>query len=581
MINKILFLLTSKQKKQLVFLGIALLLGVLLEMLGLGILLPVIGILLDQDIFTKFPFLEHFFLFFGELTHTRVVVIGMLTLVIFYLLKALFLSVLSWFQSAFTAELTADVANKLFYGYLSSPYDFHIKKNTAELLRNVQNEVGQFSWLTQSFITLVVELSIIFGVIFTLIIVEPIGSLSVICFLSTAILIFHLITKSKLSFWGVIRQNNLTKMNQHILQGLGGIKVVKYLGKENYFLSKFSVHNEINKNIQTKISFIGQIPRLYLEFLCVFGLSALIIVMTFQEKTIDVLLPTIGVFSVAAFRMLPSANRILSSINVLKYSTPIINLIYNEFSMFNKNDSLSIGDTNKKFKFDKNIELKNIKFAYKKDYVINDLTINIKKGNVIGLIGESGSGKSTLVDLILGLFKPNSGSIEVDGKNIKSNLESWQKNIGYVPQSIYLNDDTIKNNVAFGLNENEIDEKKVIKALKLSQIYNFISSLEDGINTTVGERGISFSGGQRQRIGIARALYNDPSLLIFDEATSALDVETEAEIMDTIFRFRENKTIIIIAHRLTTVMNCDIIFKITKGQVENFGTPDKLLNTKK
>ena len=514
---------------------------------------------------------------FGEPTQIQIVVIGMITLVVFYLFKAFYLSFLGFFQSLFTAELTADVANKLFYGYLTSPYSFHIKKNTAELLRNVQNEVGQFSWLTQSVITLLVELSIIFGVIFTLVIVEPIGSLSVISFLSIAIIIFHFITKNKLTLWGIIRQNNLTKMNQHILQGLGGIKVVKYLGKEKYFLNKFSIHNDINKNIQTKITFMGQLPRLYLEFLCVSGLSALIIVMTVQEKPIEVLLPTIGVFAVAAFRMLPSANRILSSINVLKYSTPIINLIYNEFLMFNKNKKLLINENDENFIFNKNISLENIKFSYDKDYVINDISINLKKGSIIGLIGESGSGKSTLVDLILGLFNPNSGIIKVDDKNISDNLNGWQKNIGYVPQSIYLNDDSIKNNIAFGVKENEIDEEKIISALKSAQLYKFISTLESGINTSVGERGVSFSGGQKQRIGIARALYNNPSLLIFDEATSALDVGTEAEIMETIFKFKKDKTIIIIAHRLSTVKKCDLIYKITNGKIESFGTPEKLI----
>ena len=568
MFKKILFLLTSRQKKQLIFLGFALLIGVLLEMLGLGILLPVID---------KFPILEHYFMLFGEPTQIQIVVIGMITLVVFYLFKAFYLSFLGFFQSLFTAELTADVANKLFYGYLTSPYSFHIKKNTAELLRNVQNEVGQFSWLTQSVITLLVELSIIFGVIFTLVIVEPIGSLSVISFLSIAIIIFHFITKNKLTLWGIIRQNNLTKMNQHILQGLGGIKVVKYLGKEKYFLNKFSIHNDINKNIQTKITFMGQLPRLYLEFLCVSGLSALIIVMTVQEKPIEVLLPTIGVFAVAAFRMLPSANRILSSINVLKYSTPIINLIYNEFLMFNKNKKLLINENDENFIFNKNISLENIKFSYDKDYVINDISINLKKGSIIGLIGESGSGKSTLVDLILGLFNPNSGIIKVDDKNISDNLNGWQKNIGYVPQSIYLNDDSIKNNIAFGVKENEIDEEKIISALKSAQLYKFISTLESGINTSVGERGVSFSGGQKQRIGIARALYNNPSLLIFDEATSALDVGTEAEIMETIFKFKKDKTIIIIAHRLSTVKKCDLIYKITNGKIESFGTPEKLI----
>ena len=577
MFKKIIFLLTSRQKKQLVFLGFALLIGVLLEMLGLGILLPVIGILLDQDIFDKFPILEQFFMLFGEPTQTQVVVIGMLTLVFFYLFKAFFLSFLAFFQSLFTAELTADIANKLFYGYLTSPYSFHIKKNTAELLRNVQNEVGQFSWLTHSIITLVVEFSIICGVIFTLLIIEPIGSLSVISFLSISIIIFHLFTKNKLTLWGIIRQSNLTKMNQHILQGLGGIKVVKYLGKEKYFLNKFSVHNDISKNIQTKITFMGQLPRLYLEFLCVFGLSALIIVMTVQGKPIEVLLPTIGVFAVAAFRMLPSANRILSSINMLKYSTPIVDLIYNEFLMFNKNEKLLFNKKDENFIFNKKISLSNIKFSYDKDYVINDITINIKKGNIIGLIGESGSGKSTLVDLILGLFNPSSGTIKVDDKDISNNLKGWQKNIGYVPQSIYLNDDTIKNNVAFGVSENDIDEEKVINALKSAQLYKFVSSMENGINSSVGERGVSFSGGQKQRIGIARALYNNPSLLIFDEATSALDVSTEAEIMNTIFKFKKNKTIIMIAHRLSTVKKCDLIYKITKGKIESFGKPEKLI----
>jgi ABC-type multidrug transport system fused ATPase/permease subunit len=362
------------------------------------------------------------------------------------------------------------------------------------------------------------------------------------------------------------------------MQGLGGVKDIKLNGRERFFLESFSNHIQENAKIGTKATTLNLVPRIYLEILAVFAMAGLVIVFIIQNKPLDSLITILGIFIVAAFRMIPSANRIMMSIQNIRAAYPTVDLVYNEFCNINQEAKKNNIDE-QKLNFSNQIVIKNLDFSYtnKLPYTIENISLVINKGESIGLIGPSGSGKSTLVDLVLGLLKPNHGEINIDGVNIENILRSWQKQIGYVSQSIYLTDDTLRNNIAFGINESQIDDFSINRAIKAAQLEEFINTLPDGINTNVGERGVRLSGGQRQRIGIARALYPDPSVLVLDEATSALDTNTEKEVMNAVNGLHGEKTLIIIAHRLTTVENCDKIYKISNGKLVYSGSPQKIL----
>ena len=311
-----------------------------------------------------------------------------------------------------------------------------------------------------------------------------------------------------------------------------------------------------------------QIPRIFLELVALVGLSLLLFTMLMQDLKINNIIPVIGVFAAAAFRIMPSVNRIIGQFQIIRYGMPIINKIYKEITQINFEENyLNISD--EKILFKDKIQLENVEYSYetRSQIVLSNITFEVPLYSQIGIVGESGSGKSTLVNLMLGLLKPNKGEVKVDGKNIQSNLKSWQHQIGYVPQNIYLMDDTLKNNIALGEETEDIDDKLIKDAVKLSGLQNFISNLPNGLDTIVGERGAQISGGQLQRVGIARALYNKPKVLILDEATSSLDLDTEKNLMKEIEKLKGTITLIIISHRLSTISNCDKILKIKGGKI--------------
>jgi ABC-type multidrug transport system fused ATPase/permease subunit len=580
-ISKLRYLLTSGHKRQLLILGLLLFVGMLFEMAGLGVLIPVLGLLLNSDIGQEYPALKPYLQAIGNPTQIQLVLWGMTILILVYLLKSLFLIFLSWRQSKFIAELREELSQNLFLGYLKQPYTFHLQKNSAELLRNVQSEIGQFTIVSLSAINLLLELSVVVGVALMLMIVEPIGALVVTLFLAVSALVFHRMTKNKLLNWGRKRQYHASLTNQHLLQGLGAVKDIKLLGREEQFLNEYSTHNHEYSKIMIKVDTLGLVPRFYLEFLAVLGIAGLVIIMALQNKPLDTLLPVLVVFVAAAFRMIPSANRIMSSMQQIRYAQPILDVLYEEFKLINsfKNELASTGTIN----FSTSIVVENLSFKYPTaiSEALSKISLHIKKGESVGFIGSSGSGKSTLVDIILGLLPPGSGYVYIDGNDLNSDMRGWQNQIGYVPQSIYLTDDSLMRNIAFGIPFDEIDFEALNRAIKASQLNDFVSNLPEGLNTYVGERGVRLSGGQRQRIGIARALYHDPPVLVLDEATSALDSITEHEVMMAVNSLHGDKTLIIVAHRLSTLENCDRIYKLDDGVIVSSGLAQEMLNKKK
>jgi ABC-type multidrug transport system fused ATPase/permease subunit len=577
-LQKFNYLLPKSSKKSVVFLFILMFLGMLFEMLGVGILLPALAVIFNPNYIENYPKTIVILEYLGNPPHSKLVLYALFSIIFIYVIKAFFLLFVNWRQNIFSNSTLKRLEDLLFRYYLDQPYAFHLRRNSAVLLRNF-SEISQLADIIQVFISLIIEISAIIGVVGLIIYVEPNGALIVASFLVLLMFVFHRFTKTRVVKWGEERQNIGGIKNQILLQGLGGVKDIKLMNRGEHFLFEYSQSNYKLSKIRIKVNTLSQIPRLYIEVFAVIGLVAFILTMLAQNKPVQVIIPTLGIFAAAAFRLIPSVNRIMAYMQGIQMAKPVINLLYNEFKLLNA--SIILKEELKDLKFDDKIVFKNIWFRYssKSKLVLEDISLEIKKGETVGFIGPSGSGKSTLIDLLLGLLEPENGEIIIDKMPLKSNIRAWQNKIGYVPQSIYLTDDSLMNNIAFGIDPKYIDKEAVIRAVNAAQLSEFILNLDEGLNTFVGERGVRLSGGQRQRIGIARALYHNPSVLILDEATSSLDNETEKGFMEAINNLKREKTIVIVAHRLSTVSNCDKIFKLKNGKLIQEGIPSEVLKT--
>jgi ABC-type multidrug transport system fused ATPase/permease subunit len=353
---------------------------------------------------------------------------------------------------------------------------------------------------------------------------------------------------------------------QHLRQGLGGAKDVKLLGREATFLDAFQTHNVRSAQVNQYQAMTQMLPRLWLELLAVAGLATLVVAMLAQGREMTAVMPTLGLFAAAAFRLMPSVNRVLNSLQVLRYCMPVVDVLHEELKLAPPEPPTRSG---KSPSLMSEIRLDDVEFTYPTGATpaLSGVSLAVRKGESVGFVGPSGSGKSTLVDIVLGLLTPDTGTVLVDGADIQGDLRAWQDQIGYVPQSIYLTDDTLRRNVAFGLPDDAIDEAAVRRAIRAAQLEEFVASLPLGFDTLVGEQGVRLSGGQRQRIGIARALYHDPAVLVLDEATSALDTATEKGVIEAVTALHGRKTVLIVAHRLSTVAHCDRLFRLEQGRV--------------
>lgn len=569
-------ILTSKHRRLAVALFGWMLVGMVLETVGIGLVIPALGVMTQIDIAQDYPEFRPFLDFLGNPDQSRLVVIGMVILVAVYLVKTLFLSFLAYCQSRFVYTVQADLSLSLFNGYIKQPYPFHLQRNSAELIRNTIGQVTDATSVMHQGLILLTELLVLFGLAVLLISVEPFGAMLVIAVLSFAGYLGHVLTRAKILSWGEARQLHEGKRIQHLQQGLGGVKDVKLLGRESYFLEQYQTHNLGSARVAKYQVTLKALPRLVFELLAVVGLAVLVVAMIGQGKPVGTLLPTLGLFGAAAFRLLPSMNRIVMAIQGVRYHIPVIGTISEELRLLKDEEHKSTGVP---LTFTDELVIKDIQFSYpgSVDTVLHGISMRINRGDSIGFIGGSGAGKSTLVDIILGLLKPCQGSVTIDGIDIRENMRGWQQQIGYVPQSIYLTDDTLKRNIAFGVPDHEIDEQAVRRAVSASQLESYIDSLPEGLETKVGERGVRLSGGQRQRIGIARALYHNPQVLVLDEATSSLDVETERGFMESVKALQGEKTVIIVAHRLSTVEHCDRLYRLSKGRVIEQGDANAVL----
>jgi len=576
-VHKLLSILTPAERRQALVLFGLMLAGMVLETLSIGLIIPAMTLLTQPGVLSRWFADKSFFSAVAGASESQMVISGMILLVCAYGVKTAFLAFLAWKQTAFTQKVQSNVSQRLFAGYMRQPYTFHLEKNSAQLIRNMTTQVYDVSNVVQLSLMMATEVLVMFGIAALLITVEPLGALSVVGILGLAGWSANALTRRYLARWGEARQYHEGFRIQHLQQGLGGVKDVKLLGREREFLKNYGIHTALSAEASRKNSTLQALPRLGLEMLAVCGLAVLICVMIWQGKPMPSLLPTLGLFAGAAFRFMPSVSRIIIALQAVRFSLPAIATIQEELQMLEPPDQ----QTNKKrVVFSSSICMKNVSFEYSGTNVnaIDNITLKINKGSMVGFIGGSGAGKSTLVDVLLGLLEPTSGSVNADDTDIHDNLRGWQDQIGYVPQTIYLTDDSLRKNVAFGLPEELIDEDAVKHAIKAAQLDEFVAALPAGIETEVGERGVRLSGGQRQRVGIARALYHNPEILVLDEATSALDAQTESWVMDSVRRLHGRKTIIIVAHRLSTVEDCDFLFQLDKGKLIKAGDAKEVLN---
>lgn len=580
-LKNILFILEGKEKWNLFFQVALMFAGTLLEMLGIGILLPVIVLLSDKSSTANNSKFLEFFSDLGITQRSEIILYVMSLVVAIYFIKLIFLSFQSWNQNSFIYNLQYSLSQKLYTRYLNKSYLFHVEHNSAELIHNVRNVVQQFSASLMSVLTMVTEFLNLTGIVVLLFLIEPLGTLIILIFLALSGWLFSNFTNKKLAMWG--RELNYfdSLRLQHLQQGLGGPKEVKIFGAEDFFISEFGKASWGITNTSKKYMTIQALPRLLFEFLAVIGILLLVKIMLVQGESLESVIAKIGIFTAAAFRLIPSLNKIVTSVQNVRYTSTPLDVLKKEFSDFRE---ASIDDSRIKettLSEIHTIELKVTRFKYPGAVKnsIENVCFHIARGQSIGIIGSTGAGKSTLIDIILGLLSPDEGYIKVNGQNIDVDVRLWQKQIGYVPQFIFLTDDSLLKNIAFGIPDEKIDLQAVTKAISLAQLSTLVAELPSGLETKVGERGIRLSGGQRQRLGIARALYHDPSILILDEATSALDIETEKNVMGAVEGLYGNKTVIIIAHRYSTVENCDVIYKLENGTVVQTGTPAELLET--
>ena len=458
--------------------------------------------------------------------------------------------------------------------YMHQNYLFHVSRNVAELQRNVTEDVNGFYTVVLNVLQLVAEVSVCVVLVIYLMSTDIMTTIVIAALIFIFAVFFGIIFKKVLVKKGQENRQVNIQLTKWVLQSFSGIKEIKVMNKEKFFLDNYDKTYKRFTVLQRQQTMLSFISRPTMETMCICGLLITVVVkMIWFQEDIANFIPALSVFAIAAFRMLPSFNRISGYLSAIMFNKPAVDVLYGDLKEI---DELKTASEEKaKYevtiqKLSNGIDVKNISFQYPNadKQVIRNLSMHIEPNTSVAFIGASGSGKSTLADIILGVLEPQTGTIEVEGIDIKKNLNGWHQCLGYIPQTIYLMDDTIRANIAFGLEKKQIDKSSLWDAVKEAQLESFVKSLPQGLDTVIGDRGVKLSGGQRQRIGIARALYSKPVVLILDEATSALDNETEREVMEAIDGLRGTRTLIIIAHRLTTIKNCDVIYEVKDGGIE-------------
>ena len=570
-LKKLNILLDKTQKRTMGWLLVLMVISAGLQTLGVGMIMPVVQIVMDSEAIAKPGMLHNAYLLLGGGSEMRFTVLVMLALVLAYVLKNVFLFFQQRATLAFVYSNQFRTSERMMRSYLRRSYEFYLNADTAVIQRNITANVNNMYALILALLQLISDIIVfIFLVVFLLI------QDAAMTILIAAVMIL-LLAGSKCVLKPVLQkvasqhQDCYSGLLKWISQTVQGVKEIKIACKEQYFVEEYLKYGSGYVSAARKNDLYSQTPKLMIETVCVACMIGYILYMIASGQNNADMMATLTAFAAAAVALLPCVNRINNQLNKIDFCEPFLMAVSDDLQEEISNDRVDMSyatDTDEKLPVREKIELKDIVYAYhgteKKIFDHADLTIPV--GKSVGIVGTSGAGKSTVVDILLGLLRTQQGEITADGVNVMEHYRPWLKNIGYIPQMIFMLDDTIRKNVCFGVPEDKIDEDRLWKALGEAQLDTFIRSLPQGLETSIGERGIRLSGGQRQRIGIARALYHDPEVLILDEATSALDNDTEAAIMESINRLQGRKTLIIIAHRLQTIEKCDLVYRVQDGR---------------
>ena len=579
--KKILFLLTSSERKSAGLLLIMITIMALIDMIGVASILPFMAVLTNPNLIDSNLILNTMYQYsniFGVETHQQFLFFLGILVFLFLVISLLFKALTHYVQVRFIQMRGFSIGRRLIEGYLHQPYSWFLTRHSADLEKNILSEVDHVvAFGISSLFELISKGIVTLALISLIILADPKLTLVVGLSLGSAYILIYFYVRNYLNRTGEERLLNNKLRFTAVSDAFGAAKEVKIGGLEENYIKTFSNSAKIYARSLAAAEVISQLPRYLLEAIAFGGILLIILYMMSQTGSFNNALPTISLYVFVGYRLMPSLQQIYLSITHLAYIRPSLEKLSDDLKSL---EPVKINKDQAIMSLNKEINLKNISFSYPNTYreIIKNISLTIPVNSTIGLVGVTASGKTTIVDIILGLLEVQKGSLEVDGQVItKDNLRSWQRSIGYVPQNIYLSDDTVSANIAFGVEPNEIDQDLVEKASKIASAHNFvIDELPDKYLTLIGERGVKLSGGQRQRIGIARALYNNPKILILDEATSSLDNQTEETVMESIYKLGKKMTIIIIAHRLGTVKNCDKIFFLSKGELELQGNFDEL-----
>jgi len=548
------------------------------EVIGIGLLIPVMTTISKGGDGGSASILQPVFEFFGVESKVSMIRLAVVLLFAAFFVKNVFMLLSGVVSGRVSQEMNRVLSTRLFRSYLFRPYTFHLQRNSAEMIQSIQGEAGQALGVSMSFIGLSRELLVGVGLTLVMVRTEAVAALTTLVLLGGGSVAYSRLSKRTLTRFGQQRKIWAPSVTQHLQQGLGGVKDIHVLGRTADFADQYTRQREKLDALGIRSGLVTGIGPRWIETLALGGLIVVIWTVVAGERDADRVLPLLAVFAAATWRFIPTTNVVIKMFNDLRLSGPAIDAVYDELRHIEAEERIVRTRTD----FTRELALRDVTYTYPNAArpSLERVDVSVRSDETVGFIGPSGAGKSTLVDVVLGLLPPDSGQVLVDGRDLHAERLAWHATIGYVPQAIYLTDDTIRRNVAFGIADKAVDDAAVERALRSAQLWDFVASLPKGIHTIVGERGIRLSGGQRQRVGIARALYHDPKVLILDEATSNLDTETETEVMSAIRALHGAKTILIVAHRLTTVAHCDRVYRLEHARVVGEGSLEALASSR-